>query len=70
MGPKTAVKWLKEFDGMENLIANAGRLTPKRFCSVVYERRDDLRRNLELIQLIDDVESSPTLPFKRLIWKS
>ena len=39
VGPKTAVKWLKEFGDMENLIANAGRLTPKRFCSVVYERR-------------------------------
>ena len=62
VGPKTAVKWLKEFGDIENLIANAGRLTPKRFCSVVYERRDDLRRNLELIQLIGDVEYSPNLP--------
>jgi len=53
-----------EFGDMENLIANAGRLTPKRFCSVVYERRDDLRRNLELIQLIGDVEYSPNLPGK------
>ena len=62
VGPKTAVKWLKEFGDMENLIANAGRLTPKRFCSMVYERRNDLRRNLELIQLISNVEYSPTLP--------
>ncbi len=62
VGPKTAVKWIKEFGDMENLIANAGRLKPKRFCSLVYERRQDLRRNLELIKLIDDVEYSAVLP--------
>ena len=44
------------------MIANAGRLSPKRFCSMVYERRNDLRRNLELIKLIDNVEYAPVLP--------
>ena len=39
VGPKTAVKWIQEFGDMENLISNAGRISPKRFCSVVYERR-------------------------------
>jgi DNA polymerase-1 len=62
VGPKTAVKWIQQFGDMENLIANAGRLTPKRFCSVVYERREDLRRNLELIRLISDAEYSATVP--------
>jgi len=62
VGPKTAVKWIKEFGDMENLITNAGRLTPRRFCSVVYERREDLKRNLELIQLISDAEFSETSP--------
>ena len=62
VGPKTAVKWIQEFGDMENLITNAGRLSPKRFCSVVYERREDLRRNLQLIKLIDDVEYSPCFP--------
>ncbi len=62
VGPKTAVKWIQQFGTMENLIANAGRLTPKRFCSVVHERREDLGRNLELISLIDNAEYSPTLP--------
>ena len=62
VGPKTAVKWIQEFGDMENLISNAGRLTPKRFCSVVYEKREELRRNLELIKLIDDVEYTPSLP--------
>ena len=62
VGPKTAVKWIHQFGDMENLITNAGRLTPKRFCSVVYERREDLRRNLELIRLISDAEYSETVP--------
>jgi DNA polymerase-1 len=62
VGPKTAVKWIQQFGDMENLIANAGRLTPKRFCSVVYERREDLRRNLELIRLISDAEYAETVP--------
>ena len=62
VGPKTAVKWIQQFGDMENLIANAGRLTPKRFCSVVYERREDLRRNLELIRLISDAEYSEKAP--------
>ena len=62
VGPKTAVKWIQQFGDMENLITNAGRLTPKRFCSVVYERREDLRRNLELIRLISDAEYSETAP--------
>ena len=62
VGPKTAVKWIQQFGDMENLIANAGRLTPKRFCSVVYERREDLRRNLELIRLISDAEYLETVP--------
>ena len=62
VGPKTAVKWIKEFGDMENLITNAGRLTPRRFCSVVYERREYLKRNLELIQLISDAEFSETSP--------
>lgn len=62
VGPKTAVKWIQEFGDMENLIANAGRLNPKRFCSVVYERREDLRRNLKLIKLISDVDYSPIVP--------
>ena len=62
VGPKTAVKWLKEYGDMENLIANAGRITPKRFCSVVYERREDLRRNLDLIRLIENANYTATPP--------
>jgi DNA polymerase-1 len=56
VGPKTASKWLNEYGHLENLILNAGRLTPKRFCSIVYEKRDELRRNLELVRLESDIE--------------
>lgn len=51
VGPKTASKWLNEFGDLENLILNAGRIKPKRFCSLVYEKREDLRRNKELVRL-------------------
>ncbi|MBP51970.1 MAG: flap endonuclease, partial [Opitutae bacterium] len=33
----------------------AGRLSPKRFCSLVYEKRELLMLNRELIKLEDDV---------------
>ena len=55
MGPKTASKWLAEFEDLENIILNAGRIKPKRFCSLVYEKREDLRRNQELVRLDSDV---------------
>ena len=56
VGPKTAVKWLEEFGDLEKLIANAGRLKPKRFCSLVYEQRELLRLNRKLIRLQDEIE--------------
>ena len=56
VGPKTAQQWMREHGNLENLIENAGRLTPKRFCSLVYEKRYDLIRNRDLIRLESDVE--------------
>ena len=56
VGPKTAVKWLEEFGDLEKLIANAGRLKPKRFCSLVYEQRELLSWNRKLIRLQDEIE--------------
>ncbi len=56
VGPKTAQKWMAEHGNLENLIENAGRLTPKRFCSLVYEKRSDLMRNRDLIRLESNVE--------------
>ena len=65
VGPKTATKWLSEYGTLSEIIENAGRLAPKRFCSLVYENQETLRRNLELVRLETDVEvdlSSPLNP--------
>ena len=70
VGPKTAVKWLKEWGNLEELIANAGRVSPKRFCSMIYEKRDLLLRNREIIKLDSstfDGGTAPSLPNTREI---
>jgi DNA polymerase-1 len=56
VGPKTASKWLTEFITLENLILNAGRIKPKRFCSLVYEKREELMRNRDLVRLESNIE--------------
>ncbi|MFP6854483.1 MAG: 5'-3' exonuclease H3TH domain-containing protein [Opitutales bacterium] len=58
VGPKTAVKWLQAYRNLEGVIENAGRLTPKRFCSMVYEGREKLRRNIQLTTLRDNLQVS------------
>ena len=55
VGPKTASKWIEEYGDLDNLILNAGRIKPKRFCSLVYEKRDVLKLNKQLIKLDSDV---------------
>ena len=70
VGPKTAVKWLQTWGNLEELIANAGRVTPKRFCSMIYEKRDLLLMNREIIKLDSstfDGATSPSLPNTREI---
>ena len=70
VGPKTAVKWLQAWDNLEELIANAGRVSPKRFCSMIYEKRDLLLRNREIIKLDSstfDGGTAPSLPNTREI---
>jgi len=65
VGPKTAVKWLQAWENLEELIANAGRVTPKRFCSMIYEKRDLLLRNREIIKLDSskhEGDQSPAAP--------
>ena len=54
VGPKTAVKWIKEWGNLEGIILNAGRISPKRFCSIVYEQKDIILRNRELIKLDEE----------------
>jgi hypothetical protein len=47
---------MESYGNLESIIENAGRLTPKRFCSLVYEKKADLQRNRELIRLESDLE--------------
>ena len=62
VGPKTATKWLQSHGDMEGVIDNAGRLAPKRFCSLVYENQEKLRRNLKLTTLRENLEVSIDAP--------
>ena len=62
VGPKTAVKWLKEWGSLDGVIENAGRITPKWCGSVIYEKRELLQRNKELIKLDDKFNETDFKP--------
>jgi DNA polymerase-1 len=51
VGPKTAVRWLKEFGSVEGVIAHARELKPERFRESVLALSDLVRRNLKLTTL-------------------
>jgi DNA polymerase I len=51
VGPKTAVKWLQLYGGIEGVIAHADELTPERFRALVRDGAENLRRNLKLTTL-------------------
>lgn len=51
VGPKTAAEWLKAYRDLEGIIANCGRLNPKRFQNVVYESQAQLMQNRQLTTL-------------------
>lgn len=51
VGPKTAAEWLKTYRDLEGVIANCGRLNPKRFQNVVYESQAQLMQNRQLTTL-------------------
>lgn len=50
-GPKTAVKWLKEYGTLEAILANANYLKPPRFQEKVAAEAENLRRNLQIVTL-------------------
>lgn len=62
VGPKTASKWLQNWGTLDEIILNAGRITPKRFCSMIYEKRELLHRNRELIKLDTSIQKGGTIP--------
>ena len=51
VGPKTAAKWLADWDNLEGVIAHASELKPDRFREVVARDADRLRLNLKLTTL-------------------
>jgi len=54
VGPKTAAKWLTEYDGLENLLRHADEVRGKAG-EALRERLDDVRRNRELNALVADL---------------
>jgi len=57
VGPKTAAKWLTEFDGLENLILRASQVKGKAGESF-RDHIDDVRRNRQLNALLKDLDLS------------
>jgi DNA polymerase-1 len=51
VGPKTAAKWLADWDSLEGVIAHAVELKPDRFREIVARDADRLRLNLKLTTL-------------------
>lgn len=55
VGPKTAAKWLKEYDGLDNLLDRADSIKGKAGQSL-RDHLDDVRRNRRLNALLRDME--------------
>ena len=55
VGPKTAAKWLVQYGSLEEVIGHCGELNPKRFQSLVYQEADNLRLNLRMTRLDQDL---------------
>lgn len=51
VGPKTASKWIADYDTLETLLQKAPYLTPKRFQNVLPEHKEQLIKNQKLITL-------------------
>ncbi|MFT4580717.1 MAG: DNA polymerase-1 [Gammaproteobacteria bacterium] len=55
VGPKTAVKWLEQYDDLENIISNAHEI-PGKVGENLRNSLDDLPLSKRLVTIIDDVE--------------
>ncbi len=62
VGPKTAVRWLQQWGGVEGVIAHAAELAPERFRTVVTAEADRLRLNLKLTTLNLSLPSVAAVP--------
>jgi DNA polymerase-1 len=50
VGPKTAVKWLKQYGGLEPILAAADTIEPARFAEQIKAEADRIRSNLDLVR--------------------
>lgn len=55
VGPKTAAQWLARFDGLDNLLSQADKVTGKRG-EALRGHMDDVRRNRRLNHLLTDLD--------------
>ncbi len=59
VGPKTASKWLKSYKTIDGIFQHSAMLKPKRFCNIVYENQELLKRNLKLTLLDESFDIDP-----------
>jgi DNA polymerase-1 len=50
VGPKTAVKWLKQYGGLEAVLSAADTIEPARFAEQIKAEADRIRSNLDLVR--------------------
>lgn len=55
VGPKTATKWLAQYQNIEGILANAESLQPKRFQELVGNQRELLLKNQQLTRLRENL---------------
>jgi DNA polymerase-1 len=61
VGPKTAAKWLKAYDGLDNLLERAGQV-PGKAGQALVEHLDQVRGNRRLNALVRDLDLPLKLP--------
>ncbi len=59
VGPKTAVRWIRQWQCLDAIIANCEAIEPKRFAPVVAEMRQRLLTNREMTTLQLDLPPPP-----------
>ena len=59
VGPKTAVKWLQQYGGLDGVLAAAETIEPARFRDQIRAEADRIRANLSLVRFRTDFAFEP-----------